>query len=156
MITNITAINNIQKGQVIPVSYIENLLGLSCTDADYDLGKLNLRNTIVNYYKSKNIHLEIKSEGKALRVLTDAEAINYLGNGFKNDINRAYGKYQRTLKIDKNNLTEDEKLELRRLIETDSRITTAITRTVKTITMDNSNSKAFLPKITRKIKSFAI
>lgn len=129
-------ISQINKGTVIPVETIEQVVGMESTHVDFWKKKLQLKAFIERSLRAQNVYATIRECNGCLEVLLDEEATAYNFNWFRRHVNAALASHQRLLEVDTRNLSSDAKIEHRRRVEMSSFIVQGINDKVKQISVD--------------------
>lgn len=126
-------VNALQKGDTIPAKQIEDWTGTERGTPEYAFKTL----AIVTYLDSQKPDCSIAIRKGAVRILTDAEAVNYQDSRFESGIRALKRSERKYRKIDTSNFSGNEKEEYKAKHLLQSRILQAVKREQKQISNED-------------------
>lgn len=145
-------ITQLDKGTIIPVKTIEQIVGMESTHPDFWKKKLKLKTFIERNLRERNICVTIRECNENLEILLDEEATAYNFTWFRRHINSALACHQRLMEVDTRNLSYDSTIEHRRRVEVSSFIVQGINNRVRKISSEYDRHTMPVPQFESRVK----
>lgn len=126
--------DSLNKGDVIPVERLEQITETPRTSELYALKVLRFRHWLESEMKSRFRPVVTCSDHGALRILTDAEAVEYTAKRFQQAQNTMEASHRKAMDIDVGNLTDGEKRQHRQNTEVQAFVLLANRKALKQAT----------------------
>lgn len=105
-------IEALAKGSAIPAEYLEDAYGMRRETDAFRLKLLALKEKIESEKAGRGEPVTVVAERGGLRILTDSEAATYNPQRFRAGLSAARRSHSRTMAVDAENLTSDERAAL--------------------------------------------
>lgn len=140
--------DNLSKGDIIPQSLIEEILGVSSINPSYRLKTIGLRNLIEREMYFRGNPVTIVCLLNNLKILTDEESSIYNFKQGLSYLSRFQSRHEHILStVDISNLGQAEKVKHLRRVEISSRFAFAINHPAKMIMAEERKEQLQTPAI---------